>query len=378
MVSGLGANPLQMTTSQLKFKSGINLYSAEQAGRFFFGTLRSRISVNSPLAPEIFACLKRGLIRAELEAVIGISADDLDELLAQLHSFEFLETQMSAIQISQRFISNIAERAAKASDRSKDASFAQLKNRITPELTLTRWFPGVCDSGVATVSARQSAHIEISGDSRAAQHLFALLIASGVTHTQFAPSFRRGHELVSDLDISGGFIAAVDYGQVFKSICTERAKSVALFPQSYEESAEEIPAGFAEKVIKIHFGEIDSALLALWMAAGQEHLLVSEISGGYLTITPLIKPAITPCSRCCELTIADQSRATILESDAIKDELPIVGANYLAALIAAQLLQLIDTGFCALSTEAISIDLLDLCNTKHIAISRHPMCGCSW
>jgi hypothetical protein len=43
-----------------------------------------------------------------------------------------------------------------------------------------------------------------------------------------------------------------------------------------------------------------------------------------------------------------------------------------------QLLQLIDTGFCALSTEAISIDLLDLCNTKHIAISRHPMCGCSW
>ena len=367
-----------MTTSQLKFKSGINLYSAEQAGRFFFGTLRSRISVNSPLAPEIFACLKRGLIRAELEAVIGISADDLDELLAQLHSFEFLETQMSAIQISQRFISNIAERAAKASDRSKDASFAQLKNRIAPELTLTRWLPGVCDSGVATVSARQSAHIEISGDSRAAQHLFALLIASGVTHTQFAPSFRRGHELVSDLDISGGFIASVDYGQVFKSICTERAKSVALFPQSYEESAEEIPAGFAEKVIKIHFGEIDSALLALWMAAGQEHLLVSEISGGYLTITPLIKPAITPCSRCCELTIADQSRATILESDAIKDELPIVGANYLAALIAAQLLQLIDTGFCALSTEAISIDLLDLCNTKHIAISRHPMCGCSW
>ena len=143
----------------LKFKSGINLYAGEQAGQFLFGTMRSRLAINSPLAPEIYSALKRGLTRSELEAVLAINASDLDELLAQLHSYEFLETQSSAIQISQRFISNIAERAAKGSDRSKDASYAQLKNRIAPELTLTRWLPGVCDSGVATVSARQSAHI---------------------------------------------------------------------------------------------------------------------------------------------------------------------------------------------------------------------------
>lgn len=367
-----------MTISKLKFKSGINLYSGERSGQFFFGTLRSRISINSPFAPQIFAALKRGLSRTELETAIEMGAQDLDELLAELHANEFLETQTSAIQISQRFISNIAERAAKSNDRSKDASFAQLKNRISPELTITRWLPEVCDSGVATVSARQNAHLEISGNSRAAQHLFSNLIASGVTHTQFAPTFRRGHEMVTDLDTSGGFISAVDYGQIFKSVCAERAKSLSLFPQSSEESADELPIGFSEKVIKIHFGGVDSALLALWMASGQEHLLISEISGGYLTITPLIKSGITPCSRCCELTIADQSGATLIESGGDKDELPIVGANYVAALLAAQLLQLIDTGFCKLSTEAISIDLLDLCNTKHIAISRHPMCGCSW
>ena len=367
-----------MTTSKLKLKSGINLYSSQRPGQFLIGTLRSRLPINSPLAPQIFAALKRGFIRAELESSIEISVQDLDDLLAQLHSYEFLETQTSSIQISERFISNIAERAAKSNDRSKDASFAQLKNRVAPELTTTRWLPGVCDSGVATVSARQSAHLEISGNSRAAQHLFSNLIASGVTHTQFAPSFRRGHELVSDQDISGGFIAAVDYGQVFNSVCAERAKSLALFPQSSEESADELPVGFSEKVIKIHFGEIDSALLALWMASGQEHLLISEISGGYLTISPLIKPGITPCNRCCELTIADQSGATLLESGTVNDELPIVGANYVAAVLAAQLLQLIDTGACKISTEALSIDLLDLCNTKHIAISRHPMCGCSW
>jgi hypothetical protein len=372
---------MQMTQPKiqgLKFKSGINLYTGEQAGQFLIGTMRSRLAINSPLAPEIYSALQRGLTRSELEAVLAVSAADLDELLAQLHSYEFLETQSSAIQISQRFISNIAERAAKGSDRSKDASYAQMKNRISPELTLTRWLPGVCDSGVATVSARQSAHLEISGNSRAAQHLFSALVASGLTHTQFAPSFRRGREQVCDADISGGYISAVDYGQIFKALSEEKAKSIALFPQSSEECAEELPIGFSEKVIKIHFGEIDPAILALWMSAGQEHLLVSEISGGYLTITPLIRPGITPCSRCCELTIADQSRATLLENTSPKDELPIVGANYLASILAAQLLQLIDTGICTLSTEAISIDLLDLCNTKHIAITRHPMCGCSW
>ena len=362
----------------LKFKSGINLYAGEQAGQFLFGTMRSRIAINSPLAPEIYSALKRGITRSELEAVLAVNAADLDELLAQLHSYEFLETQSSAIQISQRFISNIAERAAKANDHSKDASYAQMKNRIAPELSLTRWLPGVCDSGVATVSARQSAHLEISGHSRAAQHLYAALIASGVTNTQFALSFRRGHELISELDLTGGYISATDIGQVFKALSEQKSKSLALFPIAKVESAQELPGNFMEKVIKIHFGEIDPVILGLWMASGQEHLIISEISGGYLTISPLVKPGQSPCSRCCELTIADQSGATLLEGASERDELPIAGANYLAGLIASEIIKLIDTGSCTLSTEAISIDLLDLCNTKHIAITRHPMCGCSW
>jgi hypothetical protein len=58
--------------------------------------------------------------------------------------------------------------------------------------------------------------------------------------------------------------------------------------------------------------------------------------------------------------------------------MPIAGANYLAGLLASEIIRLIDTGSCTLSKEAISIDLLDLCNTKHIAVSRNPMCGCGW
>jgi hypothetical protein len=362
----------------LTLKSGICLYASQNPKEFFIGTLRRRIALQNENAPAIYSALKRGAPSEEIAASFSLTAEELSELLEELHACEFFETQASAIQISERFISNIAERAAKSSDHSKDASFAQIKKRIQPELTVSRWLPNVLDSGISKVSARQSSHIEISGHSRAAQHLFAALISSGVTNTQFAPSFRRGNELISDLEIIGGYISATEIGQVFTAVSTNKSKSLALFPSTKVESAEELPSDFMEKVIKIHFGDIDPVILGLWMASGQEHLIISEINGGYLTIFPIVKPGQSPCSRCCELTFADQSGMTLLEGLTIRDEIPIAGASYLAGLIASEIIKFIDTGSCALSTEAISIDLLDLCNTKHIAVSRHPMCGCGW
>ena len=369
-----------MTTAEknLTFKSGICLYTGQRPNEYLIGTLRRRIALHNQNAPAIYSALKRGATGGEIATSFSLTAEELSELLEELHECEFFETQVSAIQISERFISNIAERAAKSSDHSKDASFAQIKKRIQPELTVSRWLPSVLDSGISKVSARQSAHLEISGHSRAAQHLFAALISSGVTNTQFAPSFRRGNELISDLEIIGGYISATDIGQVFTAVSTNKSRSLALFPSTKVESAQELPSEFMEKVIKIHFGEIDPVILGLWMASSQEHLIISEISGGYLTISPIVKPGQSPCSRCCELTIADQSGATFLEGSVIKDEMPIAGANYLAGLLASEIIKLIDTGSCTLSTQAISIDLLDLCNTKHIAVSRHPMCGCGW
>ncbi|CAN2177285.1 hypothetical protein MCEGKSH29_00202 [Candidatus Nanopelagicaceae bacterium] len=375
------ANPSRMNTTQIsttQIKAGISLYCGTRLGEYFIGTHRVRIALYSDNAAGIFGALKAGLSAAEIAATYSLGAGELDGLIQELITCEFIESQTSAIQISERFISNIAEKAAKAGDHSKDASFSQIKKRLTPELTVTRWLPGVCDSGVSKVSARQSSHVEISGNSRVAQHLYATLLASGVIHTQFAASFRRGAETVSEEDLIGGYVNATDIGQVFTAISSEKSKSLALFPLPKVESAEELPAGFAEKIIKIHFGEIDPAILGLWMASGQEHLIVSEINGGYLTISPIVKPGQGPCSRCCELTIADQSGATILEGASVRDEIPVAGANYLAGLLAGQLLNLIDTGTCTLATKAISIDLLDLCNTKHITVGHHPMCGCSW
>ena len=369
-----------MTTAakNLTFKTGICLYVGQHPNQFFIGTLRRRIALKNENAPAVYSALKRGATNAEMAASFSLTTKELSELLEELRACEFFESQASAIQISERFISNIAERAAKSNDHSKDASFAQIKKRSQPELTISRWLPNVLDSGISKVSARQSAHIEISGHSRAAQHLFAALIASGVTNTQFGPSFRRGNELISDLEIIGGYILATDIGQVFTAVSANKSKSLALFPSTKVESAEELPSDFMEKVIKIHFGDIDPVILGLWMASGQEHLIISEISGGNLTISPIVKPGQNPCSRCYELSIADQSGVTLLEGLTSRDEMPIAGASYLAGLLASEIIKLIDTGSCTLSTQAISIDLLDLCNTKHITVSRHPMCGCGW
>lgn len=361
-----------------RLKSGTYLYQQSYVPNgYLIGNSRSQVPLYSSDAPALYSALKAGATRNEICANLSISHESFEELLADLDASELLQTEESAIQISERFVSQIAERAQKFGDRSKDAAFSQMQNRIAAELTLTRWLPGVSDSGVGKVSARQNAHIEISGNSRAAQHLFAQLIASGVTDTQFAPTFRRGVELVGDLDVTGGYFLATDHGQVFVKKSAAIAKSLSLFP-AIKESAEEITDSFSEKVIKVHFGDIDPTILALWMASGQEHILVSEINGARLTISQLVKPGLTPCTRCLELTINDQGNYELIETPHMRDEIPVVGAHYLSSVLAGQLLAIIDTGAAVLSRAAIAIDLTDLCNTEHITIGRHPMCGCSW
>ena len=369
----------QKETSQSpKLKDGVWLYRQSNVSNgYLIGNARSQVAIYSNDAPALYSALKAGAGRDEICANLSISHESFEEVLVELAAYELLQTEESAIQISQRFISQIVERAEKFGDRSKDAAFSQMSARVGGELTLTRWLPGVNDSGVNKVSARQSAHIEISGNSRAAQHLYAQLIASGVTDTQFAPNFRRGAERIGDLYVTGGYLAATDNGQIFLKQSTAIAKSLSLFP-AVKESAEEIPNNFSENVIKVHFGEIDPAILALWMAAGQEHILVSEISGARLTISQLVKPGLTPCTRCLELTINDQGNCELIDRPNSRDEIPVVGAHYLSSLLASQLLAIIDTDAAVIARDAIAIDLTDLCNTEHITISRHPMCGCSW
>ena len=116
-------------TKNLTLKSGVCLYASQHPNEFFIGTLRRRIALQNENAPAIYSALKRGATGEEIAASFSLSTEELSELLEELHACEFFETQTSAIQISERFIYNIAERAAKSSDHSKDASFAQIKKQ---------------------------------------------------------------------------------------------------------------------------------------------------------------------------------------------------------------------------------------------------------
>ena len=368
-----------------RFKRGVRLYrvtaphltrQSPDMPRYLVGTRRSRCELPAPAGSAIFSLISRGASIDEIASATGSSAAEVSELLQSLDGAQLLESKESAISLSQRFISAIAKKAQKGSDRSKDGAYSQLALRITPELSQSRWLPGVEDSGAAIISARQKAHIEISGDSRAATALFGILLASGVTNTLIAPSHIRKSPAIEERDISAGFLRGSDIGTAFYTRMTALSKELSLFPMERLESAQEIEPEIHEQVVKIHFGDIDPEILARWMSAGEDHLIISELDGAMLNIGPMVIPGKTPCSRCLSLTLDDPTPDTALILD--RDVMPVVATHYVAGLVASLALQLIDTGKSDLIGSVLIVDLLSLCNTEHINIPLHPMCGCSW
>ena len=370
---------------RLRFKTGVRLYTSTTAsldGRspsiksYLVGTrrLQCELTISNPIA--VFNAIARGASMDEIKIVSGATIEEVDLLIHSLEKGNLLEIKESAIKLSQRYISTIAEKAEKGSDQSKDGAYLQLTNRITPELSQSRWLPDTQDSGVGIISARQRAHIEISGDSQGAYQLFGILLTSGVTHTRLAPSHTRKSESIEERDISAGFLRGSDLGAPFYSRMNSLSKELSLFPMERYESAKEIEPDFQEQVLKIHFGDIDPDLLSKWMSTRQDHLIVSEIDGAMINIGPLVLPGKTPCSRCLSLTL-DQpipEPVTVLE----RDMAPSAATHYVSGLVASLALQLIDTGKSDLIGSVLVIDLLSLCNTEHISIPLHPMCGCAW
>jgi hypothetical protein len=320
------------------------------------------------------------LLLNELLASSDHTQDQITKLTEDLQECGLIESKQSVIQVSERYVSLISEKASATGEHKGDAAFDQLKKKIEPELEQSRWIGGVEDSGIETINRRHLAHIEISGHSRAATQLFALLLASGVTHTQFGMGFRANSPFIVDTDIEAGSIRSTDLGKTFKARTTELSKEISLLPLERTESASELEPEFSEQNLKIHFGEIDSAVRAHWMSAGQQHLIISEVSAALLRMGPIVQPGLSPCNRCVELTEIGQSEIgpEILRTGAIQSELPVIAGHYISSLAASIILQLIDTGTCDLMGSVLDVDLLSLCNAKHISITRHPSCGCSW
>ncbi len=365
--------------AHLRLKEGINIYRTSSGLRC--GTARSSFPIND-----------QGYVRAlellasnheiDLADACGMSGDQVRELLWNLEEHEFLETTPSVLAITTRYQS-VAKH--KRRDILPDAAFAQLQNRVAPELSYTRLLSGVRDSGTSVINARQHARVEIYGSNRIAILLYGILLSSGVTYTHFALGTRSQEPLIVDSDLSAGFIRATDVGQSFKQRMEDLGKELSLFPIESHENAQELDGQPPERFIKIHVGAMDPQLLAQWMAAGQEHLAISSVDAGALVIGPLVDPGKTPCTRCRDLTIAGVTQGAHVLAEKVpvgnrsdNDEVPVFLAHFSAGLIASAILQSIDQGKSDLTGAYASIDALSLGASHLVDIDRNPACGCHW
>jgi hypothetical protein len=319
---------------------------------------------------------------ADIAVECGITETELSELLWNLEEHEFLETSPSILAITTRYQS-VAKH--KRRDILPDAAFSQLQRRVAPELAHTRLLPGVHDSGVSIINARQNVRVEIYGSDRIATLLYGILLSSGVTYTHFAMGTRSDSPAVVDTDLSAGFIRATDVGHGFKQRMEILGKELSLFPIESHENAQEIDQQEPERFIKIHTGQLDPQLLAQWMTSGHEHCVISPIDGGQLVFGPIVKPGKTPCTRCRDITISQALGGVSPIADKISlsaqaqiQQPPVFAAHYLAGVIAAFLLTHIDQGKSQLTGGYMAVDTLNLSQSSLIALGRNPECGCNW
>lgn len=367
------------TPAHLRLKAGINIY-------------RTPTGLRCGTARKSFPIADQGYVRAleilssnhdvNIADASGMSDEQVRELIWNLEEHEFLETAPSILAITTRYQS-VAKH--KRRDILPDASFSQLQNRVAPELSYTRLLPGVHDSGASVVNARQNARVEIYGSNRIAALVYGILLSSGVTYTHFALGTRSQAPMIIDTDLSAGFIRATDVGLAYKQRMEELGKELSLFPIESHENAQELEGQAPERFIKIHVGAMDPHLLAQWMAAGQEHLLISPPDGGKLIVGPLVDPGKTPCTRCRDITIDGvNSGAHVLAEKIVVsqpsevEEIPVFLAHYCAGVIASAILQSIDQGRSDLTGAYLSIDAFSLGQSELVGLDRNPACGCHW
>jgi len=367
--------------SHLRLKEGISIY-------------RTPIGLRCGTARSSFAIPEKGYVRAleilssnsfdaiDIPSVCGITAEDYRELMWSLEEHEFLETSPSFLSVTTRFQS-VAKH--KRRDILPDAAFSQLQKRVAPELSHTRLLPGVHDSGASIINARQNVRVEIYGSDRIATLLYGILLSSGVTYTHFALGTRSQDPLVVDTDLSAGFIRSTDVGQSYKQRMEDLGKELSLFPIERLESAQEFDSEPAERYIKIHIGAMDPQLLSQWMAAGQEHIVISPPDGGKCVIGPLVQPGKTPCTRCRNIAIDEVIGSASVVADKVLigerpniQEMPVFLAHYLAGLIASFILQRIDANTSDLTGAYMAVDSLELSASSLVPVARNPACGCHW
>lgn len=368
-----------------RLKAGVrysNTFSGDRE-RVVVGNFDHSIELHHNGARTIIEMLTGAKSIEEIKAQAGICEDELDSILATLHSHNFLDIRQNKIVLANRFHSSVPSIAAKAKKRKveeRDPALQLLQNRLAPELSEITWRAGVDDGGVEVISARQDYEIEIFGNSRIAVLLYGILLGSGVTNTQMGPLGVRDNQTISHRDIGSTYLRASDVGSSFRLKLSELAKEFTLFPISSESKKHEKK----EKSLRIHVGDptkedLSTGLISQWMRQRLDFFLISTPHGGGITWGPLVKPGKTPCLRCIDISRKEQGDISqYLENGAEEMESSIAAAHEIAGRISQEILYYVDGNDESLVGARTRFHSGALCNREHITYALHPRCGCAW
>ena len=339
-----------------RIKLGLSLMATHIQGRYRIGNRGSSIAISSPHP------------RSALTSWAQSSCDsDSAELRHALESAALMTDGSESVEPPQR-------RAG--ANLSRDLAGQQFLARTEPEVAQAQWSrPGLT---AAHIDQRAKYPIRISGRNRSATILYRLLRISGCEVT-FSDLYEE--PAIGDLDIGLAHFQMEDLGGNFYQSIHERT------PPLFTDSGASSGAGLPIPVLHIHCGDIDIDALLDWMNSKIPHLVAFPPIGGEVAISPITIAGSTPCLRCMHLFELDSygfSRQERIALTELKDS-PMVLAHAVAAALAALAISFVDR--CAAGDdiensqgvgEITYIDCVDIRKPQVVAISRHPLCGCSY
>jgi hypothetical protein len=310
----------------------------------------------------------------------------VDEVIRSLSRVGFITSGRSEIALPPRYLNEIVER---------DLAAQQLRARCEPELLQSQWSDAALhfgeDQGAEILAARTQFQVFISGRNRIATLLHSLLLASGVTQVQCVDRFNQA--LIRDSDIGSATITGADLAQNFYDHLQSHRRTLSLFPIDRRPSgkqAREVDTDDCQSLV-VHSGAVDIEDMVDWLTLGRPHLIIHPAVADEITIGPLVIPGLTPCQRCADLNQMERlgycatNRISLTENP----EVAMVGAHFIAALVASQVLHFIDsahtsgvrfTASAASPTSAIArttrVNLQNLSHQNFDSITAHPLCGC--
>jgi hypothetical protein len=367
-------------TTNISLRRGCSLFDHQPASntelQYIVGSYSNRLLVTSTY--QRTALTQLALRKDPLAAVSDSVREHLQEFFAALENQGLINMRAQELRTPARNLDEIS---------ASDISINQLRARSAPELAQSEWIDGVGDGGVSTLVARATHLVELSGRSRVITLLHSILLASGVSQVRFAD--RHDNPRVSDLDIGFGAIAVSDLGSHYYETLQEKQRGLSLFPidkSSLNSRGDRTP------LIAIHSGECDPEKLMEWSQQGIAHLLIHPPVGDEIVIGPTVIPGVSPCNRCLSLYERDNFGFTPSARIPLTalDELPTATAHYVAAIVASQVLHFIDQASNSALLpkkqevsrntgigEITFINFQMLTAPQVVAITRHPLCGCS-